>query len=388
MYPILIAHRGNTTVSCPEKENSPEYIDNALQQGYDVEIDVWLIDNTLYLGHDKPQYEVKLEYLQNPKLWCHAKNINALILLTKHKETIHSFSHNIDDYILTSKGIIWAYPGRPIDSNIVCVMPERANYSYKDLKNCLGICSDNVEFYRTLFTTKHLDELGTIYDEMTSRHGKVTPKFDNNLLLPEDTRFCLALYHRYDDYILHTPFMELTKSLKACNLTVYTPDILNNNTLDGTLHFTLLQLLGFDFFTEYVDTMSIAKITELISDEIKSYLPIQIEYRKLIIVPAGVIMLGYPDKDINCLRDCIRNKLALNGIIIREPYLNNIVHSTVARFSEDPKDVLDAVYDAVNKHNNKSLCSIIVNDFTLGYGTWRLNKCETLDKTVISLGAV
>ena len=74
---IHISHRGNIFGRVKESENDPIYIQQALDKGFDVEVDVWYIDNQFWLGHDKPQYQVKREFLQNRKLWCHAKNINA-----------------------------------------------------------------------------------------------------------------------------------------------------------------------------------------------------------------------------------------------------------------------------------------------------------------------
>jgi len=37
---IFIAHRGNIGLANSKKENSPEYIDEAIKAGFDVEIDV------------------------------------------------------------------------------------------------------------------------------------------------------------------------------------------------------------------------------------------------------------------------------------------------------------------------------------------------------------
>ena len=56
----LIAHRGNVTGPNPLRENSLEYIDDAIKLGYDVEIDVRHIEweQQLYLGHDECQYPV------------------------------------------------------------------------------------------------------------------------------------------------------------------------------------------------------------------------------------------------------------------------------------------------------------------------------------------
>ena len=72
---ILISHRGNINGKNVEMENHPSYIDTALNLWYDVEIDVWYIDGVLFLGHDNPQYEVSLEWLEHrsPSLWIHCK---------------------------------------------------------------------------------------------------------------------------------------------------------------------------------------------------------------------------------------------------------------------------------------------------------------------------
>lgn len=141
---MLIAHRGNTRGPDVTRENSPEYIDEAISNGFDVEIDVWVNKDKLALGHDYMQYEISPTFLfeRASVLWCHAKNLDALIFLTKN--SLHAFSHDKDDYVLTSKGVIWSFPGKPLTPDVVCVMPERANYTKDELKNCKGICSDFV----------------------------------------------------------------------------------------------------------------------------------------------------------------------------------------------------------------------------------------------------
>lgn len=145
---LLIAHRGNIYGPNPERENKPDYIDEAIKKGVDVEIDIWYINKSLYLGHDIPETPINLDFLteRRNKLWCHAKNLDALVFLLKHN--LHTFSHDIDDYILTSKGIIWAFPGKKITPDTICVMPERTqNYSENDIKNAKGICSDYIYLY-------------------------------------------------------------------------------------------------------------------------------------------------------------------------------------------------------------------------------------------------
>ena len=79
----LISHRGNIEGKT-KWENHPNYIQEAIEEGFDVEIDVWFVDNKLYLGHDLPQYEIDHDFLINDKLWCHAKNIESLQIMNKY----------------------------------------------------------------------------------------------------------------------------------------------------------------------------------------------------------------------------------------------------------------------------------------------------------------
>jgi hypothetical protein len=139
---FLISHRGNINGPDPKKENSIDYILKAIDLGYDVEVDVWFINNSFYLGHDKPQYKINYDFLINDKFWCHAKNIDALIKMSNYP--IHYFWHDKDDFTLTSKNYIWAYPSKNINKNTIIVLPEIYNINIFEYK---GICSDYIIKY-------------------------------------------------------------------------------------------------------------------------------------------------------------------------------------------------------------------------------------------------
>ena len=146
MLKHYISHRGNVDGKIPNSENSPEYISLALSKGYEVEIDVWFVDGSIYLGHDEPYYFIEESFLENSKLWCHAKNEEAFFRMLQN-QAIHCFWHQDDDYTLTSKGIPWVYPGKKVFENSIWVLPEKTTYKYIKL-NCLGICSDNISLYK------------------------------------------------------------------------------------------------------------------------------------------------------------------------------------------------------------------------------------------------
>jgi hypothetical protein len=134
MILILISHRGNLNGKS-DRENQPDYIKEALSQGFDVEVDVWHIDNQFWLGHDKPQYKVSEGLLEHPNLWCHAKNIEGLYSMLE--DDIHCFWHQEDDVTLTSKGYMWTYPDKQLTENSIAVLPK----GRPDVK-VAGICSD------------------------------------------------------------------------------------------------------------------------------------------------------------------------------------------------------------------------------------------------------
>tara|TARA_R100001163_G_C4972520_1_gene131882 strand:+ start:213 stop:641 length:429 start_codon:yes stop_codon:yes gene_type:complete len=138
----LIAHRGNITGPEPERENTIDYIEEAIQLGYDVEIDVNLHNGSFYLGHDKPEQEVLPNWLLRFKdfLWCHAKDIPAFEMLLDLN--MHTFMHDKDVAALTSKKYIWTNPGEKLGQNSIAVMPKTSVP-----QNIAGICTDNMETY-------------------------------------------------------------------------------------------------------------------------------------------------------------------------------------------------------------------------------------------------
>lgn len=143
---IIIAHRANI-YGPSDKENSPESILNALYLGFDVELDVWLVNDQLMLGHDSPQYALKKPLLDRigANGWFHCKNLEALEYFKNNLESLNYFWHQIDDYTITNSGHFWTYPGKKISSNSIIVLPELIDRD--DLEQMLGqspygICTD------------------------------------------------------------------------------------------------------------------------------------------------------------------------------------------------------------------------------------------------------
>ena len=152
----FIAHRGNLTGSDPIRENSIDYIEEAISEGFDVEIDLRVEDNECYLGHDDPQYFVTVEWLRKYKdvLWIHCKNREALEKMSSSVVEFNYLWHETDSYTITSKGIGWVYPGKKPYSNSVVVMPETVDFYDGYIDEVYGICTDKVIYYKDFLCKK------------------------------------------------------------------------------------------------------------------------------------------------------------------------------------------------------------------------------------------
>jgi hypothetical protein len=139
---IVISHRGNTTGRDIKKENIPEHISDLISNNINCEIDIWYKDNSWFIGHDSPDTVVSTQFLQLPNLWCHCKNLNALIEIQK-LNVKHFFWHEEDSYTLTSSGYIWTYFNKPVSTNCIIVdnTPDWRNKNY----NCFGVCTDYIK---------------------------------------------------------------------------------------------------------------------------------------------------------------------------------------------------------------------------------------------------
>ena len=145
---ILISHRGNINGPKPDRENDPRYIFDALDKGYNVEVDIWGVEDNLYFGHDEPQYKVHVPFIDDTRIWCHCKNIDAVTKIRKINSkfgyNIHYFWHQSDDITLTSQGHIWAHPGQQQVKDSIAVLPE---IHQDDISVCKGVCSDYIQNY-------------------------------------------------------------------------------------------------------------------------------------------------------------------------------------------------------------------------------------------------
>lgn len=138
----IISHRGNLDGPNSCIENSPEAIEKALSNNFDVEIDLWKTPIGLFLGHDFPEFEIDQEFLSKLRLWIHCKTIPTFEYMLTYQGGLNFFYHTIEDCVLTSYGYIWTYPNDKLylGKRSIAVLPEKApNW---DLNSVFGVCTD------------------------------------------------------------------------------------------------------------------------------------------------------------------------------------------------------------------------------------------------------
>ena len=142
---ILISHRGNTEGPNLRLENHPTRIDGAIGNGFNCEIDVRIVNNKIYLGHDNPQHLINIGWLYDRKdsLWIHCKDLETLEKFNTHYSNFNYFFHDSDLGVLTSHSYIWSANNV---NNGILVMPELFNT--KPDEHTLGVCSDYIKNYR------------------------------------------------------------------------------------------------------------------------------------------------------------------------------------------------------------------------------------------------
>jgi hypothetical protein len=364
---IIISHRANLNGPDKQSENRPVQINKVIIQGFNVEIDLWKQDDRIYLGHDNPEILIDDSFLIDisNSIWIHCKNIESAEFCCI--KNLPWFGHDTDNYVsVFGKNMIWRHPNSNsiFTKNTIAVLPELSRLSVNDFKLIGGICTD----YPLIYSDSQISDIEKIYIpvyELLKYKHKILLKIEgnkfDNLLSYNDTRRCLAIWSYLNDSEFNYDFKTLIDDLKSLDFgIIYTVE----KSIDyGRLHFTLMQCFGFE--TNEVNSYDLEKN----KNNILKLIPcdFNIEWKELVIIQTGIIMLGIPSIDLNY----IKNNLVEN-FDFKEPYLNNIVHSTVLRFNQKiNNDQLKLLQSKIK--NIKNFGRSKIKKFHFGKASWLMN---------------
>lgn len=153
---IYIAYRGLFEGENQQTEDTPDQIGKAANAGFPSMVDVWRVDNKLYLGATQPLIEVTEKYLQGPYFWINCQNIDMYNWIQtqpikKYPYYFYSPDTNVPS-VTTSNGYLWTYQTTPINNLSIMVLPEIADrglFSTVHLR-CYGVCSTFCPFIKRM----------------------------------------------------------------------------------------------------------------------------------------------------------------------------------------------------------------------------------------------
>jgi len=95
---ILISHRGNINGRFEDWENKPEYINDALSLGYDVEVDIWFVN-----GKFSASWKLLQAVVQKPRAQLQGQCF--IKLKTQDKEKLKNQTVEDDEPIVISTAV-------------------------------------------------------------------------------------------------------------------------------------------------------------------------------------------------------------------------------------------------------------------------------------------
>ena len=146
---LYISYQGIYDGQDYESANTPKQINKALGKGYCCLINVWRVDNKLYVGNGQPLIEVTEKYIQGPRFWINAVNTDMQTWIATQSSTLYpnyftfAASTPPPPYATASNGKLITPGTVPINTSSVMFLPEindRSLYTMVKVKS-YGICS-------------------------------------------------------------------------------------------------------------------------------------------------------------------------------------------------------------------------------------------------------
>ena len=143
-----IARCGNLDGCSAALENTPDYLEAAIERGFDVSCEVVYRDGTFWIGSEERRIAAPRELLVREEVWCQAKDVRTLDALY-HDPGIHCFFQALDDVSLTSRGFLWTHPRcRVVTRRSIVAVRDFEGDRIDRVRSGAGVCSDRIAVWR------------------------------------------------------------------------------------------------------------------------------------------------------------------------------------------------------------------------------------------------
>jgi len=154
---LYISYQGIYDGQNYEYANTPNQIGKAFNNGFSCMVNVWRVDNKLYVGTAENLIEVTEKYLQGRRFWINAMNSDMQDWIVTQSSTLYPNyfwfdSPNQDNNATTSGGQIITPGTVPVNNSSIIFLPEiqdRGLFSTVKLR-CYGVCSTYLTFIKRM----------------------------------------------------------------------------------------------------------------------------------------------------------------------------------------------------------------------------------------------
>jgi hypothetical protein len=185
-------------------------------------------------------------------------------------------------------------------------------------------------------------------------------------LLGEYPDKCYAVYSLFSPTGKWEALRNYLSSVPSC--TIYSV------SGQARLHLTLIQILTFGYDPKILENFR-DKYHTVLTTFLPQLVGMRVKFTRLCVLPHGIVALGYPDRDVNKFRRILRFVLASEGLPLQEPYLADIVHTTVARF-HSPLTRAEQENVARLHGSLEYPFEAVLSEWCFGETTWRVGEAE------------
>jgi hypothetical protein len=154
---LYISYRGIFDGQNFQDANTPNQIGKAFNAGFSCMVDVWRVDDKLYLGTTQPLTEVSPNFLKGKRFWINVRNTEMQTWIQAQSSTDYPnyfwFNDSEENDPATTSGGQIITPGTvPINNQSIVFLPEiqdRAMFSTVKLR-CYGVCSNYLTFIKRM----------------------------------------------------------------------------------------------------------------------------------------------------------------------------------------------------------------------------------------------
>lgn len=154
---LYISYQGIYDGQNYEDANTPNQIGKAFNNGFSCMVDVWRVDDKLYVGTAENLIEVTAKYLQGRRFWINAMNTDMQDWIVTQSSTLYPnyfwFDSPTENTNANTSGGQIITPGTvPVDNTSIIFLPEiqdRSLFSTVKLR-CYGVCSTYLTFIKRM----------------------------------------------------------------------------------------------------------------------------------------------------------------------------------------------------------------------------------------------